>query len=91
MVSKANEDFPEPLTPVMIVHLLRGIVRLTALRFCSSALSILMSFNCSPYGSLLPSMTIDSLGTACKNVKSYLDERYFYQSDLVPGHDQVKL
>src|ERR1700736_2810408 len=34
MVSKASEDFPEPLRPVMTVKLLRGISTSMFLRLC---------------------------------------------------------
>src|SRR4030095_8810840 len=37
MVSKASEDFPEPLKPVTTTSWLRGIVTLMFLRLCSRA------------------------------------------------------
>jgi hypothetical protein len=37
MVSKASDDFPEPLRPVMTVSEFRGIRTLTFLRLCCRA------------------------------------------------------
>ena len=37
MVSKANDDLPEPDSPVMTVRLLRGISTSTFLRLCTRA------------------------------------------------------
>ena len=37
MVSKASDDFPEPLRPVMTVSLFRGISTLMFLRLCCRA------------------------------------------------------
>ena len=45
IVSKAREDFPEPLRPVTTISLLRGILTLIFLRLCSFAPIILI--NCS--------------------------------------------
>src|SRR4051794_1404086 len=42
MVSKANEDLPEPLRPVITVRLSRAISTLTPLRLCSRAPRTLM-------------------------------------------------
>src|SRR6185312_7877108 len=43
MVSKASEDFPEPLRPVMTTSLSRGIWSVRSLRLCSRAPPILMN------------------------------------------------
>ncbi len=37
MVSKASDDFPDPLTPVMTTNDLGGMVRSTFLRLCVRA------------------------------------------------------
>src|SRR4051794_21527755 len=42
MVSKASEDLPEPLKPVMTTSLSRGILSVRFLRLCSRAPPILM-------------------------------------------------
>src|SRR6266481_918856 len=43
MVSKASEDLPEPLRPVMTTSLSRGIFNVRFLRLCSRAPPILMN------------------------------------------------
>src|SRR5438270_13226227 len=43
MVSKANEDLPEPLKPVMTTSLSRGILSVRSLRLCSRAPPILIN------------------------------------------------
>ena len=43
MVSKASEDLPEPLNPVMTTSLSRGMLNVRFLRLCSRAPPILMN------------------------------------------------
>src|SRR5580692_8299258 len=43
MVSKAKDDLPDPLNPVMTTNLSRGMVRLRFFRLCCRAPPILMN------------------------------------------------
>jgi hypothetical protein len=45
MVSKASEDFPEPLNPVITTSLLRGIESVMFFRLCSRAPLIMILFS----------------------------------------------
>src|SRR5215831_6829858 len=57
MVSKASEDLPEPLKPVITTSLSRGIFSVRFLRLCSRAPPILM--NSLLTDSKFPTQTID--------------------------------
>src|SRR5204863_4942646 len=46
MVSKASEDLPDPLTPVMTTNLLRGTTTSMFLRLCSRAPRMTMDSMC---------------------------------------------
>src|SRR6476620_5703774 len=54
MVSKASDDFPEPLTPVMTTNLLRGTTTSMFLRLCSRAPRMTMDSMCGDANSALP-------------------------------------
>src|ERR1041384_3243961 len=78
MVSKASEDLPEPLKPVMTTSLSRGILSVRFLRLCSRAPPILIN-------SLLtdPDFSNKPIGKPTKSTeRTQRARRNFFPADL---------
>src|ERR1051325_5798956 len=75
MVSKASDDLPDPLTPVMTTNLLRGTTTSMFLRLCSRAPRMTMESMCGEFNSVRRGGVPALLGVECDAVHQPLPVR----------------